>query len=355
MGEAGNDTLIGGGGTDSLVGGEGLDLAIVDFSNATVAQNVGNTVTSTLSNGTTFTGIEAFNLSTGSGNDTITLTGDYNDTISGGSGNDTISTGGGNDSLNGGAGNDSLDAGAGNDTVIGGTGDDTLIGGTGNDSLDGGEGNDRINTGFGNDTVNGGAGTDVLVVDYSTANAAIGIRYSSYNPTTGSGRFTISSGSSVSYSSIERFNLKGTSRSDVLQGGAGDDTLIGGGGNDILTGSMGNDRFLYDTNAAFVASAVGIDTITDFSVGFDKIVLDKTTFTALISKAGNGFSVGQEFAIVGSDAAAATSSALIVYSSASGSLFYNQNASLAGFGTGAEFATLTGIPVISASDFVISV
>jgi Ca2+-binding RTX toxin-like protein len=138
-------------------------------------------------------------------------------------------------------------------------------------------------------------------------------------------------------------------------GGAGDDTLIGGGGNDILTGSMGNDRFLYDTNAAFVASAVGIDTITDFSVGFDKIVLDKTTFTALASTAGNGLSVGQEFAIVGSDAAAATSSALIVYSSASGSLFYNQNASLAGFGTGAQFATLTGIPVISASDFVISV
>ncbi len=65
--------------------------------------------------------------------------------------------------------------------------------------------------------------------------------------------------------------------------------------------------------------------------------------------------VGQEFAIVGSDAAAATSSALIVYSSGSGSLFYNQNASLTGFGTGAQFATLTGIPVISASDFVISV
>jgi Ca2+-binding RTX toxin-like protein len=171
-------------------------------------------------------------------------------------------------------GNDTLDGGSGNDTVIGGTGDDALIGGTGNDSLNGGDGNDTINTGVGKDTVDGGAGTDVLVVDYSTANVAIGIRYSSYNPTTGSGRFTMGPGSSVSYSGIERFNLKGTSRSDLLQGGAGndtlmggagDDTLIGGGGNDILTGSMGNDRFLYDTNAAFVASAVGIDTITDFS------------------------------------------------------------------------------------------
>jgi len=286
---------------------------------------------------------------------------------------DSINGLAGNDILLGLDGNDSLDGGSDNDTLIGGTGDDTLIGGTGNDSLNGGDGNDTINTGLGNDTVEGGAGTDVLVVDYSTANVAIGVRYSSYNPTIGSGRFTISSGSSVTYSGIERFNLKGTSRSDLLQGGAGndtligeagndtliggagDDTLIGGAGNDILTGSMGNDRFLYDTNAAFVASAVGIDTITDFSVGFDKIVLDKTTFTALASTAGNGFNMGQEFAIVGSDAAAATSSALIVYSSASGSLFYNQNASLAGFGTGAQFATLTGIPVISASDFVISV
>jgi Ca2+-binding RTX toxin-like protein len=288
-------------------------------------------------------------------------------------GADSINGLAGNDILSGLGGNDSLDGGSGNDTVIGGIGDDALIGGTGNDSLNGGDGNDTINTGLGKDTVDGGTGTDVLVVDYSQVNAAIGIRYSSYNPTTGSGRFTMGPGSSVSYSGIERFNLKGTSRSDQLQGGAGndiligeagndtliggagDDTLIGGGGNDILTGSMGNDRFLYDTNAAFVASAVGIDTITDFSVGFDKIILDKRTFTALASTAGNGLSLAKEFAIVGSDAAAATSSALIVYSSASGSLFYNQNASLAGFGTGAQFATLTGIPVISASDFVISV
>ncbi len=372
IGGQGNDTLKGGTGTDYLDGGAGVDLAVVDFSSATVAQNVSNTVSSTLSNGTKFISIEAFDLSTGSGNDTITLTGDYKDRIVSRSGNDTVNTGGGDDWLDGGADNDYLDAGAGNDSVIGGIGNDTLIGGVGSDTLKGNDGNDTINTGFGNDTVEGGTGTDVLVVDYSQSTGTGGVWYTGYDPLTGSGKLNIS-GNRVHYSGIERFNLSGTIRNDELRGGSGNDilkgglgndiltgnggndTLVGGAGKDILMGGTGNDQFVYDTNAAFVASAVGIDSIKDFSREFDKIVLDKTTFKALTSKAGNGFSMGREFAIVSNDAAAATSSALIVYSRGSGNLFYNQNGSLASFGTGAQFATLTDMPSISASDFVITV
>jgi hypothetical protein len=37
-------------------------------------------------------------------------------------------------------------------------------------------------------------------------------------------------------------------------------------------------------------------------------VLDQTTFTALASVAGNGFNLANEFAVVDSDAAAATAS-----------------------------------------------
>lgn len=121
----------------------------------------------------------------------------------------------------------------------------------------------------------------------------------------------------------------------------------------MLAGGIGSDWFVYDTNAAFSTSAVGVERITDFTVGSDKLVLDKTTFTALTSTAGNGFSSASELAVVTSDTVAATAGALITYSSATGNLFYNPNGAAAGFGSGAQFATLTSIPGLTAADFVI--
>lgn len=53
------------------------------------------------------------------------------------------------------------------------------------------------------------------------------------------------------------------------------------------------------------------------------------------------------------DAVAAASSALIVYSRATGNLFYNQNGTAAGLGTGGHFATLSGLPTLTASDILI--
>jgi hypothetical protein len=93
--------------------------------------------------------------------------------------------------------------------------------------------------------------------------------------------------------------------------------------------------------------------VTDFTPGSDKIVLDKTTFTALTSIAGNGFSVSNEFAVVANNAVAASSNALIVYSSGTGDLFYNQNGSATGLGTGGQFEILDGIPALVASDFIL--
>ncbi|NJL53669.1 MAG: hypothetical protein HC930_18590, partial [Hydrococcus sp. SU_1_0] len=118
-------------------------------------------------------------------------------------------------------------------------------------------------------------------------------------------------------------------------------------------GGTGSDRFIYDTNAAFTTSAIGIDQITDFVSGTDKIVLDKTTFTILGSVVGGGFSVASEFAVVGTDAAAATSAALIVYSSESDNLFYNQNGVTSGLGSGGQFATLENIPTLSNDNFIL--
>ncbi|MCF2146601.1 choice-of-anchor D domain-containing protein [Desmonostoc muscorum LEGE 12446] len=145
--------------------------------------------------------------------------------------------------------------------------------------------------------------------------------------------------------------IDGKSGDDLLRGGSGNDTLIGGAGNDILVGDGGADAFLYNTNAAFSSAAVGIDTIADFnSSAGDKIILDKTTFTAITSVAGTGFSNATNFQIT---TLGAVSSAVIVYDPVTGQLLYNQNGSAAGLGSGGQFAQLTGAPTLKASDFII--
>ncbi|WP_320073242.1 FG-GAP-like repeat-containing protein [Nostoc sp. MG11] len=153
--------------------------------------------------------------------------------------------------------------------------------------------------------------------------------------------------------------IDGRAGNDTLIGGAGNDTLIGGAGNDRLTGGTGADRFVFNSNAAFKRSDLGVDTLTDFkrSEG-DKIVLDKTTFSVLRSNPGNGFSNAGEFKSIGFDLFKLTilegiSSARVVYDAANGRLFYNENGTAPGFGSGGQFATLTGAPSLNASDFII--
>ncbi|MBN3895044.1 MAG: FG-GAP repeat protein [Nostoc sp. NOS(2021)] len=140
--------------------------------------------------------------------------------------------------------------------------------------------------------------------------------------------------------------LRGDSGNDTLIGGTGNDTLVGGAGNDVLTGGAGADRFLYNSSAA-----IGVDTISDFnSSEADKIVLDKTAFSAIASVAGNGFSKKSDFQVTNLGQA---STAKIVYNPVSGQLFYDENGSAPGFGSGGLFATLTGAPNLTASDFII--
>ena len=61
--------------------------------------------------------------------------------------------------------------------------------------------------------------------------------------------------------------IDGTAGRDTLTGTAGSDRIMGGFGADILTGGAGADKFIY-TNMRDAG-----DTITDFTVGSDKIVL----------------------------------------------------------------------------------
>ncbi|MGD1702844.1 CHRD domain-containing protein [Dapis sp. BLCC M229] len=193
-------------------------------------------------------------------------------------------------------GDDRLNGLAGDDRVVGGDGDDNLIGARGNDTLLGQDGNDLLEGRLDSDILRGGSGND------------------------------------------------------TLSGGQGRDRLNGGSGNDELTGGASIDLFIFNTNQEFDSDDIGIDQITDFNSGQDRILLDLNTFTALDSSPGIGLSE-DDFEIVSNEGDAAISEAEIVYNSVSGALYYNTNGTEDGFGTGGEFVNLGGSTDLVASDF----
>lgn len=193
------------------------------------------------------------------------------------------------------------------ETIRGDSGNNTLVGAGGNDTLNGGRGNDRLFGRSGNDLLIGRPGNDIML---------------------------------------------GAAGNDTLEGGIGRDRLNGGAGNDVLAGGGSIDRFIFNTNEEFQSEDVGIDEITDFSkTQGDIILLDLTTFSAIASNSGTGFTIASEFATVTGDGQAATSDAAIIYNSNNGNLFYNPNGSAAGFGSGGQFATLTNTASLEAEDF----
>jgi Ca2+-binding RTX toxin-like protein len=119
-----------------------------------------------------------------------------------------------------------------------------------------------------------------------------------------------------------------------------------------LAGGAGNDQFLLGVAGEFFG-AMGIDTIAEFTDG-DKIVLSRSVFTSLTSIIGNGFSLAGEFAIVLNKSEVEVSDALIVYNPNTGGLFYNQNGTAPGFGSGGQLAALTGNTELNGGDFSLS-
>jgi Ca2+-binding RTX toxin-like protein len=153
--------------------------------------------------------------------------------------------------------------------------------------------------------------------------------------------------------------LDGNEGDDNIIGGAGDDQIAGFSGNDTLTGSEGKDIFSFGGFSFGSQSGfsdfinIGIDTITDFTAGQDKIALSLSVFD-VIPLALESPLDANTFAVVSSDNAVATNAAQIVYSQSTGTLFYNTNGVDAGLGNGAAFAKFTGNLTLTATDFTIS-
>ncbi len=357
-----------------------------------------NNLSATSVNAVWFTGGAGNDVLDGSGTATPlrAFGGEGNDSLTGGTGNDNLYGDTGNDLLRGGDGIDFLSGGDGNDTILGNRGNDTFTGGNGNDRLiwNNGDGSDRISGNAGYDVVevngagvgdnfrlqqdaqgraifdrlnlvpftltvdsaerfeiNGGGGDDILDVNNLSATSVNAVWF-----TGGAGNdFLDGSGTATplrAFGGEGNDILYGGAGNDLLYGDAGNDTLRGGKGNDILTGGAGSDRFVFNSGTGYNSADLNVDKITDFSSYSDKIVLDKTTFAGL----NNLFQIR----IVANDAAAATSSGLITYSLGTGNLFFNQNLTSPGFGTGSLFANIdndnnqyTAPPLLSATNFEI--
>ncbi|WP_347919617.1 Hint domain-containing protein [Paracoccus marcusii] len=304
-GTAGNDSIVGGyiepgtGGSDQIDSGDGLSGPGTGFNDDQIRAGAGN---DTIDGGLGNDLIDA-----GDGNDLVNLTGTFgNDTITGGLGSDTLSgatlTGASTVTFNGGSGTfvsggstatfntiEAVTTGSGADTVtISGTaagtfatgaGADTInAGGSGADSINAGDGDDLVNLSgaFGSDTITGGAGSDTL--SGATLTGASTVTFNG-----GSGTFA-SGGSTASFNTIEAITTgtgadtvnitgsvagafaTGAGADTINAGGSGADSINTGDGDDLvnLTGTFGNDTITGGSGSDTLAGATltGGSTVT---------------------------------------------------------------------------------------------
>jgi Ca2+-binding RTX toxin-like protein len=320
---AGDDSVSVSGGIDQVFGGDGNDTLIINYGvdaspiNGSVGASGMGVISDSSSDGVGVWSIENFNVTTGSGDDSIDfLTIPGHATISSGAGNDlihlnpngaaTVLAGSGDDWIYGGGSNKVVDLGTGvngynadysdlsgnisvnlvSGTYSGlaglsgtfsqttsfatGSGDDsiTLAATNPNASIFTGAGDDTMSVSGGIDQAYGGDGNDTLIINYgsdaSPINGSVGA----------SGMGVISDGSSdgVGVWSIENFNVTTGSGDDsfdftnipghaTVSSGAGNDVIHGAALADLLNGGAGDDSLYGGAGNDTIDGGVGVDTV----------------------------------------------------------------------------------------------
>jgi len=200
------------------------------------------------------------------------------------------------------------------------------------------EGNESLNLSLINPTggaILGATKTALLtIVDNDTA-GGIDQTGSSLNDT-----LTGGNGNDVISGSFGNDSLNGALGNDVLHGNVGNDTLRGGALKDYLKGGTGNDSFVFN------APSDGVDSVADFSVVDDTILVSASRFGGGLV-AGGAIS-STSFAI---GTAATTSSQRFIYNQTTGSLSFDVDGS--GASLQQQLANLTPHLALTNSDIVV--
>ncbi len=167
---------------------------------------------------------------------------------------------------------------------------------------------------------------------------------------TGTGKEAITSGkiaADIDASAVQSgLTLVGNAGVNTLIGTGFNDTFIGNRGADILTGGAGDDRFVFTIAPA---ARTAVDTITDFGIGDDALVLRHPTF-ATIGPAGN--LADTAFTSGAGMSSAQEADDRIIFDTQSGKLYFDRD------GSGISAAVLIGVLMpgtqLSASDIKIA-
>jgi hypothetical protein len=243
----------------------------------------------------------------------------------------------GSDVLTGGAANDTLNGGLGSDTLIGGPGNDTYVVGTG------GPNGDVVTelAGQGNDTVQAGVSyllpanvENLTLLDATTTIGGVAVTAA----TLATGVTLAAQIQSQILVKASTINGAGNELDNVVVGNAANNVLGGGLGHDTLTGGAGADQFVFNT-APSVANA---DTVTDFQVGTDHLVLDTAIFTAL-----NGLAPSTNQLVIAPGAVATSATTVLLFDTSTGTLSWDADGN--GPGAALPITTLTGVTGLTIS------
>ncbi|BAQ63251.1 Calx-beta domain-containing protein [Geminocystis sp. NIES-3709] len=296
-GRGGNDTLTGGIGNDSMIGGTGNDTFYVDSTSDRVIESASQGIDAVRS---TITYTLVANV------ENLILQGTENIDGIGNTLHNNITGNNLNNILNGGDGNDTLVGDSGNDRLNGSTGIDRMLGGLDNDAYSVDHIQDEVIEFF-------NQGTDIVfsTITYTLPNNIENLNLSD----------TVNIDINGTGNSLSN-RLTGNNQNNQLHDGEGNDTLNGRDGNDTLTGGEGNDSLIGgngDDSFRFTTVNEGIDTITDFNVSDDTILVRRNGFSGGLSLgtlAVNQFRVGSS---------ATVSTDRFIYNSSNGAFFFDSD------------------------------
>lgn len=359
----GNQTFIGLGGDYTITAGVGSNIIAAGTGTHTLKGNLGNDTFIVAAGSTnTIIGLGANDVLNNTAGGTVTgdNTHNFNATAA------TINNGAVtlnalasgttiNLQLAGGTAGFTVNGGAAGDIIYGSANNDVLSGGLGTNILTGGLGNDTFNVlATANDTLQDLSTGDILTVAAGgTATATAVSSFIATAATVNAGTVTLKAAATASVIDLALatgaagFTVTGDAGNDTITGSAKADIISGGAGDDTLTGGLGDDTFVI---SGVTSATNGQDSITDFTAGADKIQFSLADVNPAAGAALVAGALDASNFISGPAATSATE--YFIYDAATGVLSFDADGN--GVGAAVALVTLTGNPVIAASDIVLA-